>query len=79
MKKIVICMSLLCAVTMQASEKRSGKTTVNTLDETRAYIKNRPKNPNGMQTMDYVKQLDTKSKKISFEKSRDTQNFEQQK
>jgi hypothetical protein len=70
MKKIVICMSLICVVSVQASEKKSGKIDVKNLDQLRSAVRKEREDYQKNHGADYLKGLEVKrNNKIQSEKS----------
>jgi hypothetical protein len=69
MKKIVVCMSLVCALSMQAAEKKSKKQEITTVDQLRTeYLRAREDNQkNGGAS--YLNYLEVKRDKKYSEKS----------
>ena len=82
MKKIVMCISLMCAVVMMnGSEKKGAKVTVNSFDELHEQVRRKRVEFNQNKGESYLQHLETKSAKINTERSRlgDTHTSEHQK
>jgi hypothetical protein len=70
MKKIVICMSLVCVVSVQASEKKSQKNELRNLDQVRSALRKEHEEIQKNHGADYVRGLEVKrNNKIQSEKS----------
>jgi hypothetical protein len=69
MKKIVVCMSLICVVSMQASEKRNQKNELTNLDQVRSALRKEHEDHQKNRGADYLKGLEIKRNRIHSEKS----------
>jgi len=65
---MMICMSLVCALLMQASEKKSQKKDLN-LDELRSAVRQEREEHQKTRGADYIRGLEVKRNKILSEKS----------
>jgi len=69
MKKIGMCMSLVCVVSMQASEKKSGKEDIKTRDRLRTALRKEHEDFRKTHGTDFVKGLEAKRTKMHSEQS----------